>query len=522
MKQFLSRLISFPSKELWEVLRQPRLVLTLILGPFLILLLFGVGYTGARPQVRVLLVIPADAAISPDARDQMELIARQYGGPIKVVDIIADRDEGQRMLEGEEVDVLVEFPTDAYARFRSGRAVTLNVLINEIDPLGADYAAYLVNALVTRINQDLVVEGLARARALATDLDLFSQDTLTRLDELDQALNAGDTALALQRLDELEQQVDTASAGIDTALSLSTGFYAAVGGMFGASEDDVARLQAARHALTDIKATLREMRSELLRAGAGDPQKSRAQLQKARDLMDQLKDVSTLLRDIPPEVLVNPFAIEIRNITSARLHGRPPGYIDFYAPAVLALLVQHLAVTFGALSLVREKLLGADEIFRVAPIAPVEILVGKYLSYLILGAALGSILAALIRLLGVPFFGNPWAFLLTLLLVTLASLGLGFFISLVSQSESQAVQLSMISLLAAVFFSGFFLPISGLRTPIQSVAYALPVYYGRESFQRLFLVGSWPNPEHLLALAALALFFFIINSWLFMRDYRRQ
>ena len=50
-----------------------------------------------------------------------------------------------------------------------------------------------------------------------------------------------------------------------------------------------------------------------------------------------------------------------------RLHGRPPGYIDFYAPAVLALLLQHLAVTFGALSLVREKILGADEIFRVAP-----------------------------------------------------------------------------------------------------------------------------------------------------------
>ena len=448
MPKFLLRLISFPSKEIWEVLRQPRLVLTLILGPFLILLLFGVGYTGARPQVRVLLVVPEGAAI----RDQIQPIAGQYGGPIKVVEITSDAAAGQEKLINKEVDVLAQFPDDAYAKFRSGHPITLTVLVNEIDPVGADYAAYLVNALVTRINQDLVVQGLARARTLSAGLDEFSQDTLVRLDELDQALGNGDTATALQRLDELEAQVDAASVGLDTALGLSGGIYAAVGSAVGGSDEEVQKLQASREALTDMKATIREVRGQI----------------------------------------------------------------------VQALLVQHLAVTFGALSLVREKLLGADEIFRVAPIAPVEILAGKYLSYIILGLVLGGILTALILVLGVPFFGSVWAFLLTLLLVTVASLGWGFFISLISQSESQAVQLSMISLLAAVFFSGFFLPISGLRLPVQYLAYALPVYYGREAFQRLFLVGAWPNPQHLLALLGLAVFFFALNSVLFARDYRKQ
>jgi predicted Na+-dependent transporter len=37
------RTLSFPRKEIVEILRQPRLVLTLVLGPFLILLLVGVG-----------------------------------------------------------------------------------------------------------------------------------------------------------------------------------------------------------------------------------------------------------------------------------------------------------------------------------------------------------------------------------------------------------------------------------------------------------------------------------------------
>ena len=40
MPKFLLRLISFPSKEIWEVLRQPRLVLSLILGPFMLGVVF--------------------------------------------------------------------------------------------------------------------------------------------------------------------------------------------------------------------------------------------------------------------------------------------------------------------------------------------------------------------------------------------------------------------------------------------------------------------------------------------------
>jgi len=40
----LIRIGAFARKEMTEILRQPRLLLTLILGPFLILLLFGIGY----------------------------------------------------------------------------------------------------------------------------------------------------------------------------------------------------------------------------------------------------------------------------------------------------------------------------------------------------------------------------------------------------------------------------------------------------------------------------------------------
>ena len=47
------RTSSFLIMEIVEILRQPRLVLTLVLGPFLILLLFGIGAYSRRPAERL-------------------------------------------------------------------------------------------------------------------------------------------------------------------------------------------------------------------------------------------------------------------------------------------------------------------------------------------------------------------------------------------------------------------------------------------------------------------------------------
>ena len=57
--------------------------------------------------------------------------------------------------------------------------------------------------------------------------------------------------------------------------------------------------------------------------------------------------------------------------------------------------------------------------------------------------------------LGVPFLGDPLLFAGVVALLVLASIGLGLFISVISDSERQAVQLSLLVLLASVFFSGF-------------------------------------------------------------------
>ena len=55
-------------KEIWSSIRQPRLVLSVLLGPFLILAAFGIGYKGQTPELDTLLVLPSDQRLPEDPR----------------------------------------------------------------------------------------------------------------------------------------------------------------------------------------------------------------------------------------------------------------------------------------------------------------------------------------------------------------------------------------------------------------------------------------------------------------------
>jgi ABC-2 type transport system permease protein len=227
---------------------------------------------------------------------------------------------------------------------------------------------------------------------------------------------------------------------------------------------------------------------------------------------------------VPPEVLVSPLQQAPQNVAQQQ-----PSFIAYYAPGVLALLLQHMAVTLASLSLVRENLLGSTELFRVAPVGSLQIIVGKYLGFVLFIAIIMALLVGLMIAnvpigntgftfgLAVPFVGDPIWFTIAVLLVTTASLGLGFLISAVSKSESQAVQLSMISLLASVFFSGFFLPLRNFAAFAQWLAFLLPVTHGVQAFQNLMLRGLLPTSETFAWLGGIALVCFLI-AWLIWRS----
>lgn len=69
--------------------------------------------------------------------------------------------------------------------------------------------------------------------------------------------------------------------------------------------------------------------------------------------------------------------------------------------------------------------------------------------------------------------------------------------------ERQAVQLSLLILIASVFFSGFVLSIEEFNAPVRAVAYLLPVTHGIQLIGDLMLRGGTTQGWEYIALGAI-------------------
>jgi ABC-2 type transport system permease protein len=211
--------------------------------------------------------------------------------------------------------------------------------------------------------------------------------------------------------------------------------------------------------------------------------------------------------DIPPELVAQPTVAHVNNVAPTQ-----PTVVSFAAPAVFALILQHMAVTLTALSFVRERLSGAMEMFRIAPVNSLELVLGKYLGLGIVSAIVAAATALLLVFgLNTPILGDPVLIAGVVALMVFASLGMGLLISVIADSERQAVQLALLLLLASVFFSGFVLPINEFREGVQYAAYILPVTHGIQLLQDLMLRGSTEAWWQLGALAVLGVVLLILT-----------
>ena len=377
----LVRVGSFIGKELREVIRRPGALLSTVLGPFLIMLVFGLGYSGYRAPFTTEIVIPEGTNLPRDPEYYAELAP----GRLEIQEIGTDAAAAEQRLRDREIDLVIIAPEDAIAELRSGRQTVIRVLWNHIDPVYDQLAALATSILVSRLNAEIIEAAAAEGISFAE--------------------------------------------------------------------------------------------SEL---GPAAP-------------------------NVPAEVVARPTTAETENLAPTE-----PNVVSFFGPAVFALVIQHLAVTLTALSLVRERLSGQMDRYRVAPLNSTELLVGKYVAYAVLCLAVAGVVGALLVLvLGVPLLGGWVPFVGIVLLLAFASLGVGLLISLVADSERQAVQLSMILLLASVFFSGFVLPVADFAEWTQYIAYLLPVTHGIELLQELMLRGGIQTTWMVGALAAIGLVLYV-------------
>jgi ABC-2 type transport system permease protein len=314
-------------------------------------------------------------------------------------------------------------------------------------------------------------------------------------------MEAGNGIAASTEKEQLDEDIDLMTTAMGSGLAV----FNSIQETTGVTDPETANTLEARLAqLQDSMAVLQQMDAEQTNFDE--------EIAAVTTVEESLRDIDTMMsefRDIDSNVLISPFRSEVLSITNTALE--PTHY---YVPAVIALLLQHLSVTLAGLSIVREEREGTIELFRASPVSAFETLVGKYLSYLLLTAVLGLVLTALVTfLLRVPMLGNWANYALVLFVLLFTSLGLGFFVSVTAQSDSQAIQGAMVVLLASIFFSGFFLPLYRLSIFVHILSWLLPATYGTSLLQSVMLRGQTPNILLLLGLLIIGLVLFLVSWW---------
>jgi ABC-2 type transport system permease protein len=380
-----TRTSSFIGKEVIEVVRRPGALFSLVFGPFLIMGLFGLGYSGQYRPLTTVLVVPAESILPREAAFYQQYV----GESVRVAEVSQDAAAARAALRRQEIDMLVIAPPDAEQQFRAGQQSVIAIEFNELDPVRDNYARFIAFRQVQELNRAIIENAVGQG-----------------------------------------QQYVIQATGQKPPFELS------------------------------------------------------------------------------PQLIAAPARAEPRNLAPVQ-----PNVVAFFAPAVLALVLQHMGVTLTALSLVRERLSGAMDLFRVAPLRPLELLVGKYLAYAFFNLSVAAMICfLLVGVLDVPLLSAPGDVAAVVVLLSFASLGLGLLISTVVDSERQAVQLSMLVLLASVFFSGFVLPLDQFVTPLRLAAYSLPVTHGIQLLQDFMLRGGTNHAWEIYALAGIGVVLFLLTS----------
>jgi ABC-2 type transport system permease protein len=173
-------------------------------------------------------------------------------------------------------------------------------------------------------------------------------------------------------------------------------------------------------------------------------------------------------------------------------------------PALIGLILAFIGILVTSLGVVREREAGTLAQLSVTPLKSRDVIVGKIVPYFVVAAVDMVAIATIGTLLfDVPFAGSVLTFSLGAGLFLLVTLGLGLFISTVSTTQGQAIQLSIMVLLPQVLLSGMIFPLKSMPPIIRAVGYALPLTHF-VTFARAVMIKGTGLADLWVPVAALA------------------
>lgn len=239
-----------------------------------------------------------------------------------------------------------------------------------------------------------------------------------------------------------------------------------------------------------------------------DPSKSASikQLLHQSIQKDKMNDIKKVIVSLPQSAK-NKDAKDIQ-LENTYLYGdEHSNYFDKMFPILMSFFVFLFVFLISGIALLRERTTGTLERVLATPIKRSEIVFGYLIGYGIFAIIQTLIIVFFsIYLLNINLAGSLTYVILINILLAIAALVMGIFISTFANSEFQMVQFIPIVAIPQVFFSGIF-PLENMSPWLSNIGYLFPLRYAGHALTNIMIKGQgWSN----IWFDVLILFVFII------------
>ncbi len=160
-------------------------------------------------------------------------------------------------------------------------------------------------------------------------------------------------------------------------------------------------------------------------------------------------------------------------------------------PGIIVILVTVIGMFLTSLNLVREKETGTIEQINVTPIKKYQFLLGKLIPFWIIALIELSIGLIVGRyLFGLPIEGSLFTLYIFASVYLLVALGIGLFLSTISQTQQQVMFLAYFFMLIFIMMSGLFTPTESMPAWAQNINIINPFAYFIKAIRMILLKGS--------------------------------
>jgi ABC-2 type transport system permease protein len=160
-------------------------------------------------------------------------------------------------------------------------------------------------------------------------------------------------------------------------------------------------------------------------------------------------------------------------------------------PGLIGTILTMTMLTYTSLSVTREIERGTMEILLAMPVRPTEIMLGKIVPYIVVGAVQMTIVLIVATVLfSVPIVGSLVTLVPLTLLFIMANLAVGYTFSTMASTQMQAFQMSFMFFLPSMLLSGFLFPFRGMPIWAQTLGEILPLTHYLRIVRSVMLKGS--------------------------------